>query len=80
MIVVNKQYIERFIIKKIRGDYYLLYQISKGVYLLFDENLEYIGINIYSKGDISYYLKLAESVIKELISKNILDIIEDNHE
>lgn len=70
MILINKAYLDRF--KKIHCEY--LYSVTKGIYLAFDLDLQYIGIEMfylpYNQKEID---KQCESVLNELLSKGILE-------
>lgn len=70
MILINKAYLDRF--KKIHCEY--LYSVTKGIYLAFDLDLEYIGIEMfylpYNHIEVE---KQCESVLNELLSKGILE-------
>lgn len=70
MIWINKAYLDRF--KKIHCEY--LYSVTKGIYLAFDLDLNYIGIEMfylpYNQIEVE---KQCESVLNELLSKGILE-------
>lgn len=71
MIIINKNYLDRFI--KSRIEY--LYPVNKGVYLAFDKkSLEYIGLEmfiLYSNN----IEKEKDNKLNELLSKGILEVI-----
>lgn len=71
MIIINKNYLDRFI--KSRIEY--LYPVNKGVYLAFDKkSLEYIGLEmfvLYSNN----IEKEEDNKLNELLAKGILEVI-----
>ena len=75
MIRINKTQINRF--KRNNCEY--LYYVSRGLFLAFDLNtLEYIGIELYYLP--ANYDKVSfkcDEKIKELISKDILEVVYD---
>lgn len=70
MIYINKAYLDRF--KKIHCEY--LYSVTKGIYLAFDLDLQYIGIEMfylpYNQKEID---KQCNITLNDLLSKGILE-------
>ena len=70
MIYINKAYLDRF--KKLHNEY--IYPVSKGIYLAFDLDLNYIGIELfylpYNQREVD---KACDSILNELLSKGILE-------
>lgn len=73
MIKINKEYKHLFI--KTRYGY--LYPVEKGVYLSFDKDKSYIGIEyFYLPHDFKKIEKNCDIKLQELLSKNILEDID----
>lgn len=71
MIIINKNYLDRFI--KSRIEY--LYPVAKGVYLAFDKKtLEYVGDELFYLAPISVDKEINKK-LNELIAKGILEVI-----
>ena len=75
MIQINKNHINRF--KRSKNEY--LYMVSKGIYLSFDvHSLEYKGLYLfYIPNNPKLVDKLCNDKINELISKDILILMEE---
>lgn len=73
MIRINKNQIHRF--RKIKNGY--LYPISQGVYLGFNKNLEYIGLEIFYSYGYSRLNLIAEEKLEDLIAKDLLEVGEE---
>lgn len=75
MIQINSTQLHRF--KKTRNEY--LYNVSNGIYLAFDiKSLEYKGLYLfYLPKNQMIVDKLCNEKINELISKDILILVED---
>lgn len=75
MIRINQTQINRF--KRNHCEY--LYYVSRGVFLAFDLNtLEYIGIELYYlPQDYNKTSFICEEKIRELISKDILEVYDE---
>lgn len=75
MIMINNNHMHRF--KKTKSEY--LYMVSKGIYLSFDvKSLEYKGLYLfYLPKNQMIVDKLCNDKINELISKDILILVEE---
>lgn len=73
MIKINKEYRHLFI--RTRHGY--LYPVEKGIYLYFDKDRSYQGIEeFYLPPDYKKIQKNCDIKLEELLSKNILEVIE----
>lgn len=70
MIKINKNQKHRF--RKIKGGY--LYPITTGIYLGFNDKLEYIGIEFFYYCTFKKIDQIAEEKIEELIAKDLLEV------
>lgn len=71
MIRINEQYLDRF--KHFKLSYN--YMVTPGVWLSFDDKtLEYIGIEMFYLPDFKKVESEADNMIKDLLSKGILEI------
>lgn len=68
MIKINKNQIHRF--RKIKEGY--LYPITQGIYLGFDKNLEYTGIEFFYAYGYKKINQVAEEKLEDLIAKDLL--------
>ena len=70
MIYINNAYLDRF--KLAHHEY--LYTVSKGIYLAFDEDLSYIGIEMfYLPHNPKEIDKQCDITLNDLLSKGILE-------
>ena len=72
MYRINQLHIDKFI--KSRCEY--LYPISKGIYLAFhNDDLEYIGIELFYIPKTKKYEKQADKVISDLLAKDLIEYV-----
>lgn len=67
---INKNQLHRF--KKVKKGY--LYPISRGVYLSFNEKLEYIGVEMFYSYTYKKIDRIAEEKLEELIAKDLIEV------
>lgn len=71
---INQTQIHRF--KRIIGGY--IYPITNGVYLAFNDDLTYRGIEMFYNYGYTKINKVAEEKLEELIAKDLIEIEIDN--
>lgn len=67
---INKNYLNRFI--KTKSDY--LYPIKNGIYLAFNKDYEYKGVEMFYSYDYVKVEKVAEEKLEELIAKDLIEV------
>lgn len=74
MIKINKNQIHRF--RKIKEGY--LYPLTTGVYLGFNNKLEYVGVEMFYYYGFNKINQIADEKIADLLSKDLLVLGEEN--
>lgn len=67
---INKNQLHRF--KRVKKGY--IYPISSGVYLSFNEKLEYIGVEMFYGFSYKKIDRIAEEKLEELIAKDLIEV------